>query len=346
MIRYSSPILTEALFYKKLNDKKVVCRLCPHNCIIDQGKRGYCGVRKNIKGKLIALTAGHIISAACDPVEKKPLYHFYPGSQAFSLGGFGCNLACKHCQNHEISQTRNESSFSFLYDMSPEKIIKSAKENHCKLIAWTYNEPTIWYEYIIATSKLALKEKIKTVLITNGVINIDPLEALLPYIDAYRVDVKGFTNSFYEELTGFPYLKNVLDSAKLAYDQGCHVEIVSNIIPNWNDGKRHIEGIAKWIKEELDESVPWHITAYHPANNLHEQSTPVQTLENAYGTGKKLGLKHIYLGNVYTATAGDTHCPKCNKTLISRDGMSTRSNIIKKGKCPLCGYKLQMYQGN
>lgn len=337
--------MKEALFYIKKGNNSVLCSLCPHYCLIEEGNRGYCGVRKNIKGTLYALTWGLIISASSDPVEKKPLYHFYPGTTAYSLGGLGCNLACKHCQNHEISQCRNESAFARLTELSPEQIIKKTKDNGCEIIAWTYNEPTIWYEYILETSKLAIEEGIKTVLITNGLINKKPLEELLPFIDAYRVDVKGFTDDFYKKLTGFPALNTVLESAETAYLQGTHVEIVSNIIPGWNDQEEQIRGISSWIAEKLDKSIPWHVTAYHPAHELHVNTTPESTLKKALKIGREEGLDHIYLGNIDSSDSADTHCPQCGITLIKRRGFSVLENELSGGACPECGYRLKMYRG-
>lgn len=337
--------MTEAMFYEKKDDH-VLCLLCPHFCRITPGKKGFCGVRKNIDGKLFALTWGRIISSACDPVEKKPLYHFYTGSVAYSLGGPGCNLSCRHCQNHEISQRRDDTSLAQLNRMSPAEVVDNALKNGCKMIAWTYNEPTIWYEYIIATSRIALKNGIKTALITNGVINREPLEELLPYIDAYRVDIKGFTNDFYQKLTGFPFLDTVLKSAETAYKKGCHVELVSNIIPQWNDSEKQIDGIINWIKTALDESIPWHITAYHPAYHLNVESTSIEILEKIYERGKRAGLKHIYMGNVYTKKGSDTICPSCGKTLIKRLAMNMGQNSLKEGSCPDCGFFLKHYQGS
>ncbi|MBI9099109.1 MAG: AmmeMemoRadiSam system radical SAM enzyme [Spirochaetaceae bacterium] len=337
--------MIEALFYSKEKENTLRCRLCPHNCLIPRDKTGYCGVRRNNEGTLYSLTFGRIISAACDPVEKKPLYHFYPGTSAYSLGGFGCNLACRHCQNHDISQVRDETSFSRLHSMTPEEIVDNAQFHHCKMIAWTYNEPTIWYEYILETSKLAIKAGIKTVLITNGVINSEPLKELLPYIDAYRVDIKGFSKDFYKSLSGFPFLETVKKSAETAFNRGCHVELVSNIIPGWNDDPPQINRLIDWILDKLDESVPWHVTAYHPAYKLRETSTPAETLEKISALGKSLGLKHIYLGNVYSSTGNNTICPGCGKTVIRRFAMSMEENILKEGCCPDCSYKLKMYQG-
>ncbi len=336
--------MKEALHYEKEESKNVRCRLCPHNCLITPGTQGYCGVRKNIDGQLFSLTNQLIAAAASDPVEKKPLYHFYPGSSAYSLGGYGCNLACIHCQNHEISQARDEKTFSHLYEMTPDQIVENAIVNQCKMIAWTYNEPTIWYEYILETSKLAVKKGLKTVLITNGIINKKPLKELLPFIDAYRLDIKGFTNDFYKKLTGSPFLKNVLESGITAYKGKCHIEIVTNIIPGWNDSDEHIDGICNWINNELDSSVPWHITAYHPANELHEKMTPVKTLQDAAFKGHEAGIKHIYLGNVSTHTAGYTLCPECGKILVNRSGYRLKEKKLINGKCSECGYQLKMYQ--
>lgn len=335
--------MTEALFYEK-KGTELICRLCPHNCTISPEKKGFCGVRKNVGGKLYTLTFGRIISAACDPIEKKPLFHFHPGTLAYSLGGLGCNLACRHCQNHEISQRRDDSSLSQMYEMTPEQIVKNAIEKGCKTIAWTYNEPTIWYEYILETSLLAKRRGIKTALITNGVINKEALEHLLPHIDAYRVDIKGFSHEFYKKLSGFPFLDRVLESAELAFDKGCHVELVTNIIPHWNDQGTHIDRMINWIKSRLDVGIPWHITAYHPAYKLHEERTSTELLEKIYRSAKDAGLKHIYLGNVYSSLGSDTICPGCGKTLIRRDLMSMKENLLQNGSCPDCGNRLKMFE--
>lgn len=343
---YWGNILTEALFYEKKEGQSVRCKLCPHNCLIEEGDRGYCGVRGNRKGILYALTRGKVISAAVDPVEKKPLYHFLPGSRAFSLGGMGCNLACRHCQNHEISQRRDEASLSRLYDMTPESIVRESIERDCELIAWTYNEPTIWYEYIRETAIPAGKAGVKTALITNGVINSEPLEELLPLIDAYRVDIKGFTEEFYRELTGSPFLKIVKKSAEKAFAGGCHVELVTNIIPGMNDDEQQLEELINWIGTDLDPEVPWHVTAYHPAYKMRTEGADAALLEKIRKRGLKAGLKNIFLGNVYSGEGTDTFCPQCGKTLIRRFAMSMRENNIVKGSCPDCGYKLKMYQGS
>lgn len=336
--------MTEAMFYDKKPDGAVRCRLCPHNCLIKKGDKGFCGVRRNEEGVLYALTEGRIISAASDPVEKKPLYHFLPGTLAFSLGGLGCNLMCRHCQNHEISQTRDDGAIDRLYSMEPARIVREALDRNCAMIAWTYNEPTIWYEYIMATSLLARKVGLKTVLITNGVINREPLEELLPLIDAYRVDIKGFSEDFYRSLTGFPFLEIVKRNAEIAFHAGNHLELVTNIIPEMNDREEQIDNLIKWIKESLSPSVPWHVTAYHPAYKMSRSATPASTLIKIRERGLKAGLKHIYLGNIRSDEGSQTVCPSCGTILIRRDGFSTVENNMKKEACPRCGTRLEMFR--
>lgn len=230
-----------------------------------------------------------------------------------------------------------------MYEMTPEQVVKNAIKEGCQTIAWTYNEPTIWFEYIIETSRLAKKRGINTALITNGVINREPLEYLLPHIDAYRVDIKGFSREFYQRLTGFPFLDTVLQNAEIAFLKGCHVELVTNIIPRWNDDESQIDRMIAWIKNTLNDGIPWHITAYHPAYHLHEERTSPELLEQIYKKAKKAGLKHIYLGNVYSSMGSNTICPDCGKVLIKRYAMSMEKNILKKGCCPGCGYRLKMF---
>ncbi|MBN2656768.1 MAG: AmmeMemoRadiSam system radical SAM enzyme [Spirochaetales bacterium] len=336
--------MIEALYYQKKENRSVRCRLCPHNCLIEDGKKGFCGVRRNEEGILYALTDSRVVSIASDPVEKKPLYHFLPGTSAFSLGGLGCNLICRHCQNHEISQSRDDEAIGKLYTLEPAKIIREALDRNCAMIAWTYNEPTIWYEYISTTARLARKAGLKTVLITNGVINREPLGELLPLIDAYRVDIKGFSDEFYQSLTGFPFLEIVKRSAESAFDTGVHLELVTNIIPEMNDGEDQTENLILWIRDRLSPSVPWHVTAYHPAYKMNRSATTLSALETIRKRGLDAGLKHIYLGNVYSSAGSDTVCPSCGTTLIRRTAFSVIENIMDRDSCPRCGHKLEMFQ--
>ncbi len=337
--------MMEARYYKTVGSDKTQCMLCPRGCVINQGKYGLCGVRKNIKGKLYALTYGKVSSVAVDPIEKKPLYHFYPGKSTLSIGTFGCNMLCKHCQNWEISHQKADEDGAGLQDLPPEKLIKLTKEKGCDILVWTYNEPSIWFEYILDSAKLAKKEGILTVMVTSGMINKEPLKELLPYIDAYRLDIKGFSEEFYENLTGARALHNALENALLAYDVGVHVEIITNIIPNWNDADEHFEGLSKWIVDNLSPDVPWHLTAYHPSNKLDEVPTPVKTLERGMKIGHEKGLYYIYIGNVIGHFGQDTVCPGCHRTLIERKGFQISCNHIVDGRCGYCGYKIASYQG-
>ena len=334
----------EALFYKTLKNDKVQCRLCPRNCTLDSGKTGICGVRQNIDGRLIALSYGMIASAAIDPVEKKPLYHFYPGSRTFSLGGIGCNLRCRHCQNSSLSRASMENSFRALEKLSPEEIVAASLNKNCKLLVWTYNEPSIWFEYIMDTAILARKKGLKTVLVTAGAINREPLEMLLPLIDAYRLDIKGFTEKLYRDLCGFPFLQTVLESARAAKKAGCHLEIVTNIIPNWNDDEAQMRSLAEWIRDNPGPETPWHVTAYYPALEMEEPPTPPSTIHRIAALGRKTGLKQVFAGNVRDGKDSSTLCPSCGVTLIRRSGFSLLEKKITDGACPECGYRLQMYR--
>ena len=337
--------MKEAMMYESIGHEMAHCHLCPHNCVIPEGKTGHCGVRKNIQGTLYALTYNSVTSMAIDPIEKKPLYHFYPGTPTLSIGTFGCNMRCKHCQNWEISHHQATENGNGMHDLNPEALIQLTKDKGCGALAWTYNEPSIWFEYILDSAKLARKEGILTVMVTSGMINPPALKALLNYIDAYRLDVKGFTEEFYENLTGTPVLKNVLENGLIAHQSGAHVEIITNVIPNWNDSDEQFEGLAKWIVNNLNSDIPWHLTAYHPDNKLTEPPTPVKTLERGRKIGHKLGLKYVYIGNIPGNVGQNTVCPGCSKILIDRVGFGVGENHIVNGSCKFCGYKIKEYRG-
>jgi len=337
--------MKEALLYEKLAHKMVHCHLCPHDCVIPEGKTGYCGVRKNLEGTLYALTYGKVISIAIDPIEKKPLNHFYPGAPTFSIGTFGCNMRCLHCQNWEISHRGTSEAEDGLSELSPEAAVAMAKQKGCEALAWTYNEPSIWFEYILDTAKLARRKGLKTVMVTSGMINPPALKALLNYIDAYRLDIKGFTEEFYEKLTGSPVLAQVLKNGKIAFDAGAHVEVITNVIPNWNDSDQQFSGLARWMVENLSDQVPWHLTRYYPDYKLTEPPTPVATLERGMRIGRQEGLKYVYIGNVPEHPAQNTHCADCGKMLIERNGFSIGEIHIIKGACEFCGTKIGHYRG-
>ena len=337
--------MKEAMFYESKDDNNVQCHLCPHNCIVSDGKLGFCGVRQNKDGKLYALTYEMVTSVAIDPIEKKPLYHFYPGTPTMSIGTFGCNLRCKHCQNWEISCHNATEDGVGMKKLSSEKLIRLIKDRGCGALAWTYNEPGIWIEYILDTVKLTRKESILTVMVTSGMINPPVLKTLLNYIDAYRLDIKGFSETLYKKLTGKEVLKNVLENALLAYKAGVHIEIITNVIPHWNDSEEQFDGLSKWIVNNMNPDIPWHLTAYYPSNKLNEPPTPVTTLDRGKEIGHKNGLKYIYVGNVPGHTGQNTICPGCHKTLIDRIGFGIGENHIIKGRCEYCGYEIKGYRG-
>ncbi len=329
--------MKEALFYKKLEDKKVQCLLCPRGCIIPEGKRGFCKVRENKNGKLNALVYSKPCSIQIDPIEKKPLFHFLPGHKSFSIGTTGCNLACKHCQNYTTSQAEVEEVPG--YELTPEKAVTEAIKQDCKSIAYTYNEPSIFYEYVLDTAKLARQSKLKNVTVTNGFINEEPFEKLYKYIDGANVDLKAFDDKFYREITT-AWLEPVLNTLKILKKIGTWFEITNLIIPTLNDDLKKIKKMCEWIKENLGVDVPLHFTAFYPTYKLTNlPSTSPEILVKARDIALKVGLHYVYVGNVYIGGAENTYCPKCGKLLIERMGFAILQNRIKNGKCS-CGEKI------
>lgn len=345
--------MSQALFFEKEKNDKVRCRLCPHNCLIAPDKSGFCGVRKNTGGTLESLVYGKVSSAAVDPIEKKPLFHFKPASLVFSMGTLGCNMHCGHCQNWNISHVVLAESpkdcriFEIGVEkptefISPERAVELAIEHDCEGIAWTYNEPTVWFEYTLDTAKLAKEKGLYTVYVTNGYINPDPLDMIGPYLDAYRVDVKAFSAEAYKKLAKVPDFKPVLESAVRAKRKwGMHVEIVTNIIPSLNDDPEQLKGIASWIFDELGPDTPWHVTRFTPCLEYKDlPQTPEETLEKAYEIGKNRGLKFVYLGNVPMHGFENTYCHQCGALIIERQGFDIMSYNIEHGKCAYCSSEL------
>ncbi|MBU0686477.1 MAG: AmmeMemoRadiSam system radical SAM enzyme [Candidatus Margulisbacteria bacterium] len=346
----------EAMFYDKLKDGSVKCRLCPWNCVIDDGRAGYCGVRQNVDGTLYSVIYGKATSVAADPIEKKPLYNFRPGTRVLSLGTYGCNMRCGHCQNWQISHVIPVKDFTSgktfkvvepprSEEIPPEKLVTLAIENDCAGIAWTYNEPTIWFEYAYDGAKLAKQNDLYTVFVTNGYINLEPLAAIAPYLDAYRVDIKAFNDDAYKLLCKVRSMQPVLDAAKAAkHKHNMHVEVVTLIIPTLNDDDKQLTGIANFIKNELGADVPWHVTRFVPYLEFKNyEVTPVETLERAVEIGYKAGLKYVYIGNVAGHPAEHTYCPKCKKGLIERHGFSIGAfNIDEANQCIFCGEKIDI----
>jgi pyruvate formate lyase activating enzyme len=327
--------MKEAMFYKVLQEGKVRCELCPHQCEILPGKRGICRVRENRNGILYSLNYQRLIAAHIDPIEKKPLFHFYPGSHSYSIAAIGCNFHCLHCQNWSISQVQGDVIKG--EEISSENIVQGALDNNCVSISYTYTEPTIYYETAYDTSKIAHNKGLKNIFVTNGYISPEALKNIAPYLDAANIDLKAINEKFYNTVCGAK-LQPVLDSIKLYYQLGIWIEITTLIIPGYNDDSNELRQIARFIAD-IDKSIPWHVTAFYPTYKLNNTpATPLSTLENAYTIGKEEGLKYVYQGNI--GQGENTYCPSCGKLLVKRNFFNIK-NQIDDGKCPFCGYKIQ-----
>jgi pyruvate formate lyase activating enzyme len=334
--------IREAMLYEKLGDSVVRCHVCQWRCTIRPQKFGLCRVRENKDGVLNVLNYGEVSSVAVDPIEKKPLFHLYPASLAFSLGGWGCNFHCKHCQNWQISCQTPWEDKQGSQQISPEKSIELAKHYDCQGIAWTYNEPAIWLEYTLDSAKLAKAAGLYTVYVTNGYSTPEALDTIGPYLDAWRVDVKGFSDSFYMQLAKISKWRGILEVAERAKQKwGMHVEVVTNIIPTMNDDDAQLEGIANWIKDRLGELTPWHVTRFYPQHQLQNlPPTPVATLEKACSIGQKAGLHFIYVGNLHGHQGENTVCYSCGKLVVQRVGYQTKIVGLNGSKCRFCGAEL------
>lgn len=323
--------MKEALYYKK-HKEGVRCCLCPHNCIIPEGKRGNCCVRENTGSKLYSLVYGKACSLAIDPIEKKPLYHFLPGHSSFSMATVGCNLHCLHCQNSAISQSKSIVG----KEVAPEEIVKLAIAEGCKSISYTYTEPTVYYEYALETAKIARKQGIKNVMVSNGFINEKPLKEFCRYLDAANIDLKGFTDEFYKK-TCFARLDPILDSLRIFYEKKVWLEITNLIIPGLNDDTKDIKKMCNWIKDNLGTDVPLHFSRFFPNYRLTNLGpTPPESLVKARDISKNVGINYTYIGNIFIDGADNTYCPKCGNLLIEREGFNVLQNNILAGKCR-CG---------
>jgi pyruvate formate lyase activating enzyme len=333
-------VLKEAMFYEKLDDKLVNCNLCSHRCRkIADSKRGICGVRENRDGKLYSLVYGKAVARSVDPIEKKPLFNFLPGSKSYSIATVGCNFRCDNCQNYDISQLPKERNMIVGQDVSPEEIVSAAKRSNCASIAYTYNEPTIFFEYAYDIAKLAKKEELKNVFVTNGYITEEALREIAPYLDAANIDLKSFSDDFYRKRCG-ARLQPVLDSIRLYKSLGIWIELTTLIIPTLNDSEDELQKVAEFIKE-VGKDIPWHITQFYPTYKLIDlPRTPVATLRRAREIGLEAGLRYVYEGNVPGETGENTYCPKCGKVLIRRFGYQIQENKIKNSKCTYCGEKI------
>lgn len=329
---------------KKLKNGKILCEACSQSCILEEGEYGICSVRKVEKGELKSLVYGLAAAVNVDPVEKKPMFHFLPKTSVFSLGTVGCNFSCKFCQNSDISQYPQEHNHEIVgRELPPESIVELAIENGCDSIAYTYNEPIVFFEYTYDTAKLAHAKGLKNIYVTSGYETNKAIDLLEPYIDGMNIDIKSFSNEFYKEICG-ARLKPVLDAVTYAHSKGIWVEITTLLIPGKNDSNEEIRSIAKFIAQ-LDVSIPWHLSAFHPTYKMLEPSrTPESTLLRAYKIGQEEGLKYLYVGNVDNEDYESTYCPSCKKRVIDRTGnigQYVTNELDENGVCPHCDYKLE-----
>ncbi len=324
----------EVLTYDRVGDN-LNCKVCERRCIIKKGDVGFCSMRENRGDKLCALNYGATSSVAVDPIEKKPLFHFYPGSTVFSLGSVGCNFRCKHCQNWNISQVNLEEIPT--REILPEEAIRLTKQYGCKSIAWTYNEPTMWFEYTYDSAKLAKKEGIATVYVTNGYMSEESFDLIKPYLDAANIDLKGMSDKFYRDLCQ-ARLQPVLDNIKRMYDNKIHIEITNLMIPGYNDSEEDVKALVNFMVEETGVEVPLHFTRFFPYYELGQlPPTPVESLRRAYNIAKESGMEYVYIGNVSTGGEESTFCPECGKVVIERNGFDVVSDEVKeKRRCPTC----------
>jgi pyruvate formate lyase activating enzyme len=338
--------MQEGLLYDKRPDGKVRCRVCPRLCVIAEGKLGTCKTRTNEGGKCYTLIYGKVCSVAADPIEKKPLFHFHPGTMCLSLGTLGCNMRCLHCQNWQIAHADAIKDSEQLQDLPPEKIPYIAEKADCQGVAWTYNEPTIWLEYALDGARACHESGLYTVFVTNGYITAEALDIIAPHLDAYRVDIKGLRPETYKFLAKIKEVAPIFEAAETAMHRyGCHVEIVTNIIPTVNDDEETLKGIADWIAGKLSVKTPWHVTRFHPYLELsHLPSTPIATLERAMEIGHAAGLEFVYIGNVPGHGGENTICPNCHRLVIRRDGYQLGKIEVKEGRCMFCGEDLNIIQ--
>ncbi len=324
----------EAMFYEQIEDKKVRCFLCMHHCKISDGRRGICGVRENKGGKLYSLVYGRIVSTNIDPIEKKPLFHFYPASRSFSIATVGCNFRCLHCQNYDISQYPKKGHDIIGEEFTPEQIVGAAERTGCKSISYTYTEPTIFFEFAYDCARLAHERGIKNVFVSNGYTSPEATRTIAPFLDGNNIDLKG-DDEFYKKVCG-ARLQPVMDTIRLMKSLGVWVEVTTLIIPSHNDSEEILENIIDFIIS-VDPAIPWHVTQFYPTYKMLDQPrTPIETLRKARELGLRKGLKYVYEGNVPGAGNENTFCPNCGKLLIERYGFRVGDNRIEDGHCFNC----------
>ena len=327
--------MKEASYYRILDNKKVRCELCPHNCIIDDGKAGICKVRKNQSGRLVSLVYGKPVSIHSDPVEKKPLYHFFPGHQVLSIGTLGCNLKCKCCQNFEISQA-SSGDIDVVNKIPMEEIVERAMIKQRNIgLAYTYNEPVVYFEYMVDLAKLIKNRGMKNIMVSNGFINPEPLKELLEIIDAFNIDIKAFNDDFYRKYTK-SQIEPVLETISTIAKSDKHIELTFLVIPGLNDDIEEFEKMTDWIVQNCGRRTVLHISRYFPKYQMDISATPLKTLEHLYHIARKK-LDFVYLGNVQDSDGKDTICPGCQKTVITRNGYyTTIEGLTSSGLCKYC----------
>ncbi len=326
----------EARWYETMADGRLHCFLCPRHCHIGEGQAGFCFIRKNEGGKLIQLGYGHPAAIAMDPIEKKPLNHFYPGSKILSMGTAGCNMGCFFCQNWDISKARADHVRSA--DLSPADIVELAQQNRAPSVAFTYNEPTIWGEYVIDIAREAHRAGLNTVMVSNGYITREAFFDVYEHIDAANIDLKGFTEKFYTRTT-LTHLQPVLDTLRwLRHETNVWFEITNLLIPTLNDEQDELKQLCEWVLQNLGDDVPLHFTAFHPDYKLNDKpATPPATLHRARKLAREMGLKYVYEGNIFSDDGGTTYCPGCKKAVIQRSWHAVKTNDLRAGKCSHCG---------
>ncbi|MCP2604680.1 AmmeMemoRadiSam system radical SAM enzyme [Candidatus Aminicenantes bacterium AH-873-B07] len=325
----------EAWFYKKLPDKEIKCELCPRYCKLGDKERGYCGVRENKNGIYYTLVYGKVCAAHIDPIEKKPFFHFLPGTPAFSIATAGCNVNCKFCQNWQISQVRPEQVENV--DLPPRDVVRYCLKYRCPTIAYTYTEPVIFYEYVYDTSVEASKKRIRNVVVTGAHINPEPMEKLTKVVDAIKIDFKAFSEDFYQKYVRGE-LEPVLEAARIVKKSGKWMEIVYLVIPTLNDSPEEIRKMCKWVIKDIGPDVPVHFSRFHPMYLIKNlPPTPVSTLERARNIALEEGINYVYIGNVPGHMAESTYCPNCKNIVIKRFAYQILQKNLKRGKCKFCG---------
>ncbi len=333
-------MIKEAMLYEKLTDGRVKCLLCAHGCTIDPDRKGICGVRENKEGVLYSLVYGTLVAENVDPIEKKPFFHVFPASKSFSIATVGCNFRCSFCQNHDISQMPRSSLMIAGEDMAPADIVAMAQKSGSKTIAYTYTEPTVYFELAYDTAKIAHRQGLKNVFVTNGFMTPQAIEILAPYLSAANVDLKSFREEFYKKYCG-ARLQPVLDSLRILKEKNIWVEITTLLIPTLNDHEDELRDIARFVAG-LGVETPWHISRFHPQYKMRDLPvTSLSSLRKAAQIGKDAGLKYVYSGNVPGDQGENTYCSQCERLLIERYGFNVVANHLEKNRCPQCQTPLE-----